>query len=294
MQDRTKLGALPRPKDERDILLGKVQAPVSIPATFLPDNSWLQRNFQGQTPFCGEHAGTHLKAILEHQDNASTPRFTPRFGAIKIKDPKSSVYDGFPIDAGTTMTAIFTWLKMIGADSYEPLENDVTLSLPTYCDPSVVTENMGLDATNHKIISYAFDALTFEDLQQAIYQNKAVLILIKCDEGFWGTATPTFTTPTDGHFVVADGYSADAIRVIDSADPNPAFAVKMINKQYIIPQFFYESGTALDVPLAQLQAIVSQASQVAAQIPQSDATVPQKESLLEDIEEIVEDVEKAI
>lgn len=288
------LGAKPRTKDPRDILLGKVQAPLSIPPVFLPDNSWLKINFQGQTPFCGEHAGAHLKAILEHNDNGSTPRFTPRFGAIKLKDPHSSVYDGFPIDDGTTMTAIFKWLKNIGADSFDPLENDVMLPLPTYCDPSVLTDPMTADAANHKILSYAFDALTFEDLCQAIYQNKAVLILIKCDNGFWGTATPTFTKPIDGHFIVADGYDENSLRTIDSAEPISNFAVKMIAKQYITPEFFYESGTALDVPVAQLQQIVSQAAQTAEKIPQSDGTPSQKESLLEKVDEIVEDIEKIL
>jgi hypothetical protein len=40
------------------------------------------------------------------------------------------------------MTAIFKWLQQGGADDYEPLENDITLPLATYCDPSVITPAM--------------------------------------------------------------------------------------------------------------------------------------------------------
>ena len=125
MQDPTRLGAIERPKDPRDILLGKVQAPLSIPSSYVPDMTWLVRNYQGETAFCGEHAGTHFQAILEHQGGVNN-RFSPRYGAIKLKDPKSPLYDGYAIDAGTTTTAIFKWLQKAGANSYEPLENDLT------------------------------------------------------------------------------------------------------------------------------------------------------------------------
>ena len=155
------------------------------------------------------------------------------------------------------MTAIFKWLDKVGADDYEPLENDVMLPLATYCDPTAVTPAMDADAANQKISSYAFDALTFEALQQAIYQNKAVILLIKCDDGFWGTSTPTFTQPLYGHFIVATGYDENNIRVIDSAEPNNAFAIKMINKQYITSQFFFESGTAIDLPPNLKQALTT-------------------------------------
>jgi hypothetical protein len=249
--DLTRLGALERYKDPRDIMLGMVQAPVTIPDTFLPDNSWLVRNFQGSTYFCGEHAATHLQAILEHYNTPTiNQRYTPRYGVVKLKDPKSPVYDGFAPGAGTTMTNIFKWLQKVGADSFEPLENDVTLPLATYCDPSVVTPTMDADAANNKISSYAFDALTFPDLCQVVYQNHAAILLIRCDSGFWGTSTPAFTTPKYDHFVVADGFSPAGLRVIDSAEPNPAFVVKTIAPRFVVPTFVAESGTAVDIPLS--------------------------------------------
>jgi hypothetical protein len=270
------LGAIERPVDNRDILLGSVQAPASIPASFIPDITWLKRNFQGQTPYCGAHASSHFQAILEH---ALTPtasqRYTPRYAWTKIKQ-----IDGFPLSAGTDMRSIFKSLTTDGADDFEPLENDILLPATVYADPSVITPDMTANASAKKISSYAFPNTDFESLCQAIYQNKAVLLLIKCDENFWGTNTPTFTTPKYGHFVVAYGYSSDGIYVVDSADPNDAFAFKKIAKQYINSKFILEAGTAIDLPPAQVQALIKQSASVAQQVVASNIPATQKIDIL--------------
>jgi hypothetical protein len=253
MQDRTKLGALERRKDGRDILLGSVQAPAAIPATFIPDISWLKRNFQGETPTCGAHALSHFQAILEH---AAAPtisqRYTPRFSWIEIK-----LIDGFPLEAGTDMRSMFKAAQNNGADDFEPLENDVTLPIETYSAPAIITPDLVANASTKKIGSYAFGKLDFESLCQYIYKNQAVLLLIKCDDGFWGTKTPTFITATYGHFICAFGYDENNVYIIDSADPDDAFAIKAISKQYITPEFFFESGTAVDLPPIVQKALTS-------------------------------------
>ncbi len=166
------------------------------------------------------------------------------------------------------MRSIFKWLQKIGADSFEPLENDVTLALPQYADPSVVTAAMDANAATSQISSYAFPNTDFESVCQAIYQNKAVLLLIKCDEGFWGTATPTFTTPKYGHFIVAFDYDETQgfVRVIDSADPSDALAIKKVGKQYFQPQFILEAGTALELPPSVHQALTTNQVSLAQQI----------------------------
>ena len=281
------LGALERPKDDRDLLLGSVAAPVEIPATFLPDNTWLQRNFQGQTPYCGPHALSHLKAILERNENPlSVPRLTPRYLWIRVKQ-----IDGQPLEAGTDMRSLFKVLQQWGADDYEPLENPVTFPIEEYSSLTAVTPGMDTNAAPKKIQSYAFDALDFISVQQLIYKFKAVLLLIKCDSGFWGTATPTFTTTPYTHFICADGYDENNLRIIDSAEPNEAFAVKMVHKQYITPTFVKESGTAIDAAQAEAiqSAIVSDATAVVQDVAQDTQTpAPVKETILEEIEEVIE------
>ena len=274
--DFGQLGAIERKPDPRDYPLGAVQAPVSRPATYLPDNSWLVRNFQGKTPTCGAHASSHFKAILDHiLVPTSTPHYTPRFAWIKIK-----AIDGFPLTAGTDMRSIFKSMQKDGADDFEPLENDITLPLPSYSNKAAITPEMELYAATKKIDSYAFGDTDYESLCQAIYQNGAVLLLIKCDDAFWGTATPTFTTHKYGHFVVADGYDDNGIRIIDCADPNPAYAVKTIAKKYITPKFILESGTAVELAPEVKQAL-TQAQP--ALIPQSIAPTPQNLKILQKI-----------
>ncbi|HEY3876128.1 MAG TPA: C39 family peptidase [Candidatus Kapabacteria bacterium] len=186
------------------------------------------------------------------------------------------------------MTAIFKWLEKFGADDYEPLENDVTLPLTTYCEPSAVTPAMDENAAASKINSYAFTGTDFASLCQAIYQNKAVLILIKCDDGFWGTSTPTFTNAEDGHFIVAYGYDQNYLYIVDSADPNDNFALKAIDKQYVTPQFFFEAGTAIVLP-----PVVKQALTTNAPVPAS-VTAALTTGQLSLAEQILQDIEAAL
>jgi hypothetical protein len=283
------LRARERAKDERDFPLGGA-APVTIPASFLPDNSWIQRNFQGQSSFCGEHAGTHLKAILDFYAMNVKVRKSPRYGAIKLKSPSSPVYDGFPADAGTDMRSIFKWLQKVGAADFEPLENNVSLPLFDYVNRTVITPAMDANAATSKIANYAFGNTDFKSLCQYIYQNKAVLLLIKCDDDFWGTTTPTFTTAKYGHFIIADGYTGDSIRVIDSADPLPSCAVKTIHKQFITPQFFFESGTAIDPVQAEAikAAIVSNAATIVHEVADdTQMPVATKKNILQQIIDIL-------
>jgi hypothetical protein len=287
------LGGLERPADERDLLLGGA-APVSIPTSFVPDySSWFKRNYQGQTEFCGQHAGTHFKAILDFvaSNGMAQERKSPRYGVIKMKTPGSPVYDGYPVTAGTDMRSIFKWLQQVGADDFEPLENDVTLPLTEYCNASLITPEIDANAAQSVISNYAFGNTDFESLCQLIYTKKAVLILLKCDSGFWGTSTPTFTAATYGHFVVAYGYDTTGIWIIDSADPSNEFAFKHIATEYITPTFIYESGTAIDP--AQVQAIksavVTDAAAVVQEVAQdTQIPAPQKETILEEIVEAIE------
>jgi hypothetical protein len=271
------LGAIERPKDERDFLLGAIQAPITIPAQYIPDISWLTQNWQSQIPACGSHAGSHFQAILEHQLTPTVnQRYTPRYLWIRIKQ-----IDGFPLESGTDMRSIFKTLQNNGADDFEPLENDVSLPLATYSDPSVITPAMDADAANQKITSYAFGNTDFESLCQHIYQNKAVLLLIKCDDAWWQSATPTFTNPLYGHFICAYGYDPNSIYIIDSADRvNP---LKQINKQYIVSPFIVESGTAIDISPEQVQKILQTTQAVQTLVTAAPIPTAQKIDLLAQI-----------
>jgi hypothetical protein len=287
------LGARARVKQPNERKLGTA---VEVPATHTPvDLSWLQVNQQGETPFCGEHAASHLQAILEHYANGTVNRFSPRYAAIKLKTPSSPVYDGFPVDAGTDMSAIFKFLQTVGADLFEPLENDVSLPLTAYLDPTAVTPNDDLEATNHKDVDFAYnDTVNLQTISAAVYQWKAVILLIKCDEGFWGTSNPTFTQPLYGHFVTAYDWDETGIWVVDSAEPNLAYSLKHIDQKYLTPEFFFELGTAVDA-LPVEQEIVTDTTDAVQDVAEDTQAPPvEKETLLQDIEEVVEKIETAL
>jgi hypothetical protein len=291
------LGAKERVKLPNERKLGTA---VVVPTTHAPvDLSWLQINQQGETPFCGEHAASHLQAILEHAASGTINRFSPRYGAIKLKTPGSPVYDGFSVEEGTDMTAIFKWLKTIGVDLYEPLENNVSLPLDAkpgdYLDPAVVTLETDASAGNHKDIDFAYsDTVTYETIVQAIQKYKAAVILIKCDDGFWGTSSPTFTQPLYGHFVTAYDWDDTGIWVVDSAEPNLAYSLKHIDQRYLTSLFFFELGTAVDALPIETQ-IVSDTGQVVPDVAQDTQDTPaEKKTLLGELEEIVEDIETVI
>ncbi len=268
------LGGVERKPDSRDFLLGSIQAPVSIPPSFAPDISWLVPNWQGELPACGAHAASHLQAILEHQNTPATAqRYTPRYSWIKIKQ-----IDGFPLEDGTDMRSIFKSLTNDGANDFEPLENDVALPLATYSDKTATTAALDADAANQKINSYAFGNTDFASLCQHIYQNKAVLLLIKCDDAWWGTATPTFTSAKYGHFITAYGFSPTGIKIVDSSDN--AIPLKEISKQFITSQFIIEAGTAIDIPPAQVQALITQAQAVVNAIPSAPLPTAEKLDIL--------------
>lgn len=228
-------GAIERPIDTRDINLGTAQAPVTVPEEYLPP-IWLQPLYQGHTPTCGAHAGAHLKTL---QENDASLR-SPRYAWIKIKQ-----IDGFPLEDGTDMRSIFKAIQANGICHETLLPDAIALPLADYSSPSAITQAMDDDAQPSVGGAYAFGATDEQSIKRAIYQSGCAILLLKVDEGFWGTDTPTFSTGKWGHFVVADGFAKNYIRVYDSADPNPSYRVKNINTKYL--NFVQEIGTQIDL-----------------------------------------------
>ena len=259
------LGALERAIDERDFLLGAIQAPVAIPPAAKHDMMGFRRNFQGQTPACGPHAASHLKQLLDDNGTAP-PHYTPDFTWIELKDPNSGVYDNHPLEDGTDMRSLLASMRKKGMDDFDPLGNDVTLSLAQYSDPSRVTPDMIADAVKKLIQSYAFGNTDYDSLCQHYYQNGGVIILGKVDEGFWGTTEVTLKNPKWGHFFTMFGYDEPGIWIVDSAEPDPTKAFKHIAKEFIQPQFIVESGTVVNIPLSVHLALRSGFIEIAQQI----------------------------
>lgn len=231
------LGAIERKLDLRDIKLGRVQAPVEIPPVYETDIKQLEALYQGQTPTCGAHSGSHLKAILDLTDTG-VHKYSPRFLWLMIKR-----IDGYPLEVGTDMRSIFKSLQEKGVCDWDLLPNNFPTTIEDYSDQSAVGQKMVDNAAPRVISSYAFCSTDIASIKQAIYQNKAVLLLLNVDKGWWGNNVPTVQGgESSGHFVVAYGYSENMISIIDSADKVVPF------KKLVISYPLREAGTAIDLP----------------------------------------------
>ena len=234
------LGGLKRKLDLRDIKLGRVQAPVAIPDSYQTDIAWLKPIWQNGEPACGSHAGTHLKMILDYFDTGDTgAQYSPEYLWIKVKQ-----IDGYPLEEGTDMRSIFKVLLSSGVCDYSLLPNSFPDTLADYSSPAKITPEMDANAQPRIIKSYAFDNIGGgTELKQAIYQNKAVMLLLDVGETWWGKETVLpFKNKQGGHFVVAFGYGGDFIDILDSADQN--VPLKTLALDYPIR----EVGTCVDLP----------------------------------------------
>lgn len=271
-----KLGAKRRSIDVRDIAVGAVQAPVAIPAEFKPDLNQTMKYFQGSQPACGAHAYATIQNILRTAETGQPVATSPRFFWTEVKK-----IDGLPLAVGTTSRALMQVASDTGICDFTLTGNNVELPLQDYA-ALPITQAM-LDNAQPRIISaYAFldkglflkSSLTPDSIKQAIYQNKAVLLCLQVDQGWFGTNNPTFTTKKWGHFVVAAGYDANGIYIIDSTEADFHFSIKYIDLKYF--DFLVEAATVVDVP----QATVQKLTQELTLLQQLVALVKQLDSML--------------
>lgn len=213
MNNKQAFGGLERKIKPSDFHLGTL-TPLVYPVSFLPVYP-LTIESQLQIPDCGANAGVVLKEVFDN-----TPRLSVEYLWDKIK-----LVDGVPAESGTSMDFIFKVLKDTGVAQYQLLPTDSTLSLTAFTDPSKITLSMDTDALQRRIGVYAFTQNpTFEEIKQAIFTHKAVILLLKVGKEFWTKPDGTtswaakdilplnpWTPSTSGHFMVADSYDENLI-----------------------------------------------------------------------------------
>lgn len=210
-------GAIERVQKAEDVLIGSFIT-ATRPDTFMPNFTGVIED-QKQTPSCGAHAGQSVKQILESFEGS------PEYLWKKIK-----LIDGIPPESGTTMDAIFKVLQKTGITSITLMPNNSLQSVKDYTDPSTISPAMDSEAQNHKVGPYAFTFNpTLEQLKQAIYDHKAVIMLLRVGAEWWRDKTNTFSTwqekdilplrtdipITSGHFVTAFAYDENYIYFIN-------------------------------------------------------------------------------
>ena len=250
-----KSGAILRKEDKRDIILGKVQAQVELPESYIPDMSWFKRHYQGDLPCCGAFATSHLKQIQEHYDESSDKKELSPVYLWK----RTKLIDGYRPEDGTCSYAIHKTLQKFGSAEYGLLNENLNQTLAQYTDATPITPVIDEDASIRRAEAYGFETLpTFEQIKQAIYKNKAVTLLLRGDGGFWRNTEPTFNSIRWGHFVCAYSWDSTGIWIIDSAESEEKFGYKHIDKKYFPTMFCYEMSTSIDCSNKLLKNLTSQ------------------------------------
>lgn len=230
---------------DRDNILGT----GPIPEKFIPDISWHIQNFQGSTPTCGAHSGSHFKAFLDKSDTGVN-RYSPMFLWRAIK-----TFDGFKPNQGTTIEAIMKALRSFGICDWSLLPSELSID-ETKQAYTALTEEQKNNAQPRIIKSYAITYTpTHDEVKSIIYKDKVSVLLLQFDGKWWsGTVHDSNGTKIYGHFVIAYGYDKDYIYVIDSADAiNP---IKKLGKGFDIKAV----GSAIDLPDEEIIKLVSQRS----------------------------------
>ncbi len=166
---------------------------------------------QKHKPACGSHSGAQATNVLF---NVTT---SPKFGWKEIK-----LIDGVRPQDGTTMDAIFKEMKDTGYCDLTLMDNNTedSVSLADYTDPYTIDSAMIQNASTRKITGYAFtNTPTMEQIKQAIYQFKAVILLVNVTDAWW---KPSYAEKdilplrvgnfVGRHFICCTGYDENFIK----------------------------------------------------------------------------------
>ncbi len=200
MNTQMGLGAIIRTKDGRDYKPQALGMGAPYPDTFTSPVPTIY--MQGAYGTCGAHAGSALMNALK---GIST---SPKYLWKRIKQ-----IDGFPLESGTDMRSIFKALQNWGVCALAVMDNTLEQDIEHYSDPREITSGIDANALNNKIGSYGFiDNPTMEQIKQAIYTYKAVILLVDCGDGWWLPQWGPLNNPlhlgklVGHHFITATAY----------------------------------------------------------------------------------------
>lgn len=201
-----KLGALKNTKDERDLMLVSVQAPVLIPEKYETDISWIPVLDQKLLGSCVGHAHALIHIYNEYKESKEIIKSSPRFlYALSKKFDNNKAEGTYPRVTAKIM-------KDYGCATEDYITCDDSLSHEDYIKISE-TEN---NANKYKIKSFAFVNNDLESLKQAIYKNGLVAITISIGN----FDNPIKYGNIGLHRVIAYGYDKDVIKFRNSWGEN--------------------------------------------------------------------------
>ena len=169
-------GAKLNTKDNRDIIISRVQAPVEIPGKYITDISMVPVLNQRSIGACVGHAIATVQAYLNWKETGKVEYLSPRYIYALAKR-----LDGNPYSDGTypRLGAKVTVDSGCATDAKVP--NDTFLTHAQYITLDVTPEIKN-EAMYYRSGGYAFVPTTPESLAQAVFQNGAITMTIGCGE----------------------------------------------------------------------------------------------------------------
>lgn len=194
-----KLGALLNSKDNRDIPLVAVQAPVALPARFVTDISWIPVFNQEQNGSCVGHAHALVHIYNEYKETGKMEKLSPRYLYALSKR-----LDGIPSVQGTQPRITAKVMKDNGCPHEGYCLNNNSLPHAEYIKV-VDNPQLNADAAIYKVGGFAFPAVNKDALKQAIVQNGLMPITISVG----GFSNPIPRGSLGLHRVCVYGYDGD-------------------------------------------------------------------------------------
>lgn len=192
------LGAVPNPKDLRDIHVSQVQTPVSLPYSYKTEISWIPVFNQKNIGSCVGHAHAIVHIYNEYIENKRIPVLSPRY--IYALSKKLDGLNG----QGTYPRISAKIESDKGCATQRTVINDCDLSHEDYINV-IETQEITADAKPYKIKGYVAVSNNAEALKQAIYQNGLVLVSISVG----GYTSPIKKGTIGYHRVVVYGWEGD-------------------------------------------------------------------------------------
>lgn len=174
------LGGNRRPYDPLDYTLtAYAGTPIARPDTY---SSLIQMTYmQSRFGTCGSHAGAEVASII-----FGLP-LSPKFLWKIIK-----TIDSYGLNSGTDIRSIFKALQR-GICEYSLMPNPTeigeypeSLTIEVYSDISEITAAQRQNALKYVVPNYAIeDNPTSDQIKDAIFQHKAVILLVDCGDGWY-------------------------------------------------------------------------------------------------------------
>lgn len=175
--EEIKFGAIPSPKDYRDIHLASVIPTSKVyPDKFFNDISFLPIDHQREIGACVGHAAAKYKQKLDLVDTGKLFSLSPRFVYAICK-----AWDGYEGE-GTYPRLSMKALKEFGCSTEDTLKNDTTLDHETYVfnrDINKIPMDAFRDARDFKISGYASVDLDIDGIKKAIVEANGCSMLVQ-------------------------------------------------------------------------------------------------------------------